>query len=332
MREATQMTSRYHTPSIIATLGAVLLAAITVSTLPALAAPSVSGTHCSPAPCAASGGLALFVSRVSRDWPNGSPRQYVQPDRGFHLVRLLVTYVDRSGFHEVFPGADLQLQDSLGGQSVPDEGYGRACNTAAGAALSPGQRIGPTPLCFEAAGSPSGRLTLVWMTNYTFISVPLPEAASGSAPLPSANPTARPGRRVRPGGKATNAVHTDPHTGMQLAIDNVNVDLHGDTFTAPGPGKKFVLFYVTVHNGGTRVHPFDSWDLQVVTAGDQTYDPVYPPDRYASIDYVSLRPRETRRGWVAFEIPSRVRSLTVTWDDDAALNPPADIGRYRLNK
>jgi hypothetical protein len=122
-----------------------------------------SAAPCAPAPCAVLGGIKLTVSDINRNWP--VPKDaLVKPDPGYHLVRLQVTFTDESGEHEVSPYG-LNLRDPLGYQHSASPFLGTGCETARGAALAPGGKVGPTPLCFEAGGPVDGPLKLIWIPS-----------------------------------------------------------------------------------------------------------------------------------------------------------------------
>ena len=64
--------------------------------------------------------------------------------------------------HEIEPLA-LNLKDPLGYQQAADlfnDPAGQGCKTAQGGLYGQGSTLGPTPVCFEAAGAINGSLTL----------------------------------------------------------------------------------------------------------------------------------------------------------------------------
>jgi hypothetical protein len=147
--------------------------------------PEATLVACTPPPCATVDGLELLVVHMDRDYrPNDLPswaRNDASPPPGFHFVRLVVTFVDQVGEHEVSP-YDITLTDALGypqvalgALSVDDP----ACITASGATLAAGGRLGPTPMCFQAGGLPRGPLALEWLAGGaaglgTVTRIPLP--------------------------------------------------------------------------------------------------------------------------------------------------------------
>jgi hypothetical protein len=133
---------------------------------------------CQPKPCAVFQGVTLTVSNIDRDYKPQDVPSYEQsnasPRPGFHFVRLEATFTVQSGEHEIDPLDTVQLKDSLGYQQS-----GLAlfmvdphCNPPSGATVAAGSKYGPVPLCFEAGGSTTGPLTLVW----------IPSALTGAQP------------------------------------------------------------------------------------------------------------------------------------------------------
>jgi hypothetical protein len=102
-------------------------------------------------------GITVLVSSVNRDAGPAS-------DGKAHLVRVEVTFVDTSGAHTVTP-EEVAMRDSTGTMLLPGmDRAAAACGSGPPAQdLQSGQKAGPYPLCYAAAGAPSDRLTLVWV-------------------------------------------------------------------------------------------------------------------------------------------------------------------------
>jgi hypothetical protein len=133
--------------------------------------PATASFNCQPKPCASFQGVTLLASNVDRNYQPKDVPSYEQsnasPRPGFHFVRLEVTFTVQSGEHEIDPLDSVQLKDSLGYQQS-----GLAlfmvdphCNAPSGATVAGGSKYGPVPLCFEAGGSTTGQLTLVWIPS-----------------------------------------------------------------------------------------------------------------------------------------------------------------------
>lgn len=116
-----------------------------------------SSEPCTPHPCAAHNGLVLLVSNVNR---NAGPGTAVPPGQpALHRVRLDITFVAQSGDHDVTSA--ITLRDGISAIRPPVTGTG--CGTYPSGSLTAGQKLGPSTLCFDAAGNAGDALNLDWV-------------------------------------------------------------------------------------------------------------------------------------------------------------------------
>jgi hypothetical protein len=171
--------------------GLVLLAVVflviagVIAKLPNISTTGATGSCRVSSVCATVDGVSLVLSGVDRNYqlpvqtpmavplPSGLPKgtptlppipQFtVAPRPGFHIVRVeLVFEVVDNREHEILPGG-VFLTDALGQFQGSNELLDEAtCSTSLGGAYGTGAKVGPTPLCFEAAGPVNGVLTLNW--------------------------------------------------------------------------------------------------------------------------------------------------------------------------
>ena len=152
---------------VIGTLGAT-----SVAIHNSVAAPSAN-TNCSPSPCASKDGYTLTVGEVQRSVP---PDSFIQPPAGLHYVAVTVTLTNNSTIAEPANEFDFQLIDSTGQTRSPSVIAPTAtCPAWSLGTLQPGATSGPKTICFEAAGTTSGALTLEWSPGITSpAKLPLP--------------------------------------------------------------------------------------------------------------------------------------------------------------
>lgn len=131
-----------------------------------------------------------------------------------------------------------------------------------------------------------------------------------------------------------NPVYTDKSTGVSVTIRHELVDKRGADFYRPSRGKEFFILYLVIHDGGRHNADWNPLDFEAVDQSGQTWDgDAFIPDKYSpQLHSGTMRPRDTRAGWVGFEIPANTKRVQVTWDDASTLDPPAIIARYTLRR
>ncbi len=121
---------------------------------------SAPATGCSPAPCASAFSLTIHVTGINRSAPPGS---LLPPEPGNHMVVMQVKFHNDGGQDtKTISPFDFKLRDAAGVEHDITFSDTPGCDTWSGVDLAPGASYGPKPLCFEASGSPSGKLTLLW--------------------------------------------------------------------------------------------------------------------------------------------------------------------------
>jgi hypothetical protein len=149
-------------------------------------------TACSPSPCATSDGLTLLVGTVQRSGPpspsptptptaslssrppsaSGSP--HPTPAAARHSVTVQVTVTNNSSVPDSVSPYDFQLIDSTGVARSTTLAGGSACSTSV-VSIQPGATTPLLTLCFQAAGSPTGPLSLRWSPGiHQPADIPLP--------------------------------------------------------------------------------------------------------------------------------------------------------------
>jgi hypothetical protein len=156
---------------LLGTVGLVGLIWVGSKLATSIPTPAQASFNCQPKPCAAFDGLTLLISNIDRDYQPKDVPSYEQrnasPRPGFHFVRLEVTFTVQSGEHEIDPLDTVQLKDSLGFQQtgLALDLVDPHCLAPTGATVAAGSKYGPVPLCFEAGGSTTGPLKLVWIPS-----------------------------------------------------------------------------------------------------------------------------------------------------------------------
>jgi hypothetical protein len=103
--------------------------------------------------------LTVRISSVNRNAPLG----FFPVEAGNHLVLMQMTMHNDGGqdTKSINP-FDFKLRDAAGVSHDVTFSDAPGCDVWSPVDLAPGATYGPKPLCFEASGSPSGALTLLW--------------------------------------------------------------------------------------------------------------------------------------------------------------------------
>jgi hypothetical protein len=128
-------------------------------------------TSCSPKPCANADGFTLSVSGLERDLPAG---EFSKPEAGNHFVLMYVTMHNGSNDKRSANPFLFSLRDSQGQEHPITFSMDPKCGTWQAVDLAPGASLGPKPLCFEASGTPSSPLTLIWTPEFFRSKVEIP--------------------------------------------------------------------------------------------------------------------------------------------------------------
>jgi Domain of unknown function (DUF4352) len=137
------------------------------------------------------------------------------------------------------------------------------------------------------------------------------------------NPTA--GHKAPPGS------YTDTQTGMTAAVLGAVVDTTGGAYVPPKSGHFYEELHIQIKNGGSSPHDWNEFDFSAVDDKGQTYNGAYSGrNDQPSLGSGSMPKGELRSGWVAFEVPTSAKTLTVTWDDAYNLSPAAELVKYTL--
>jgi hypothetical protein len=132
--------------------------------------PTAGNTNCSPAPCGNDSGFSVTVSNIQRSLPAG---QFLQPEAGNHYVKVDVTFRNTdSSEHNANP-LNFVLKDATGVKHTVTISDAAGCSVWEAVNLTQGATLGPKSLCFEAAGDPTGKLTLVWTPALSDVNIGL---------------------------------------------------------------------------------------------------------------------------------------------------------------
>jgi len=127
-------------------------------------ASNTSSTSCSPGPCANAGGFTVSVSGLNRNTPSNN--EFSQPEQGNHFVSMQVTMKNGTKDSKSANPFDFKLRDAQGQEHDIAFATAAGCDTWQAVDLAAGATLGPKPLCFEASGDPSAKLTLLWSPGF----------------------------------------------------------------------------------------------------------------------------------------------------------------------
>lgn len=146
------------TPTASSNTNAVVSVAPTPTPKPS-PSPVAKAPSCTPQPCASAFSLTVRISSVNRNAPLG----FFPVEAGNHLVLMQMTMHNDGGqdTKSINP-FDFKLRDAAGVSHDVTFSDAPGCDVWSPVDLAPGATYGPKPLCFEASGSPSGALTLLW--------------------------------------------------------------------------------------------------------------------------------------------------------------------------
>ena len=126
---------------------------------------------CSPTPCANADGFAVSISNLNRNAPAG---QFIKPEAGNHFVIMQTTLHNGSGDSKSANPLDFKLRDLQGQEHAIAFSDTPGCETWQAVDLAVNASLGPKGLCFEAAGDPNGKLTIIWSPGFFSSKVEIP--------------------------------------------------------------------------------------------------------------------------------------------------------------
>jgi hypothetical protein len=134
-------------------------------------APTGQTASCSPKPCGNADGFTVSVSNLNRNVPAGT---FVNAEPGNHFVTMQATLHNGSGDSKSANPFDFKLRDPQGQEHDIAFSDADACGTWQAVDLSVGASLGPKGLCFQAAGDPNGKLSVIWSPGFFSSKVDIP--------------------------------------------------------------------------------------------------------------------------------------------------------------